>query len=123
MKLNVAIKQTIHWPMISLFSLLVIVTGSIPAVAEIQGPVEETLVPVSTVAPKYPLKAYQQQLAGEVVVSFVVNKQGLVEEVDVVETSQGGVFDQAVINAVSQWTFEPLSRSKQARQTLKFNLD
>lgn len=125
MKLNVTNQAHIHWPMIGTFILLVLLTGSVPALADIrsQGHDALKLVPVHTVAPKYPLKAYQQKLTGEVVVSFMVNQQGQVEDVEVVESSQGAVFNQAAIAAVSQWTFEPINQAKKAQQTLKFNLD
>ena len=55
---------------------------------------------------RYPRQALEQGIEGEVVVSFVVNEQGGVEDV-VVEQSIGGGWDEEAVRVVREARFTP----------------
>ena len=55
---------------------------------------------------RYPRQALEQGIEGEVVVSFVVNEQGGVEDV-VVEQSIGGGCDEEAVRVVGEARFTP----------------
>lgn len=57
--------------------------------------------------PVYPLRAQHRGQEGTVKVRFLVGLDGTVSQVSVLESEPPGVFDQAVIDAVSRWRFEP----------------
>ncbi|MFI5355777.1 MAG: TonB family protein [Opitutales bacterium] len=67
-----------------------------------------TALPVALVQsqPEYPAVAVVQGLAGEVVVEFIVDKEGEVKGAQVVHSSNP-VFDAAALAAVACWVFEP----------------
>ncbi len=62
---------------------------------------------VSRVRPVYPYWARQKEITGKVVLKFLVNEQGEVEQVAVIESSPEGVFEESAKNAVRSWQFEP----------------
>lgn len=78
--------------------------------------------------PEYPRKAREQGLEGFVALHILVDDQGRVAEVCVLEASPPGVFDAAAVLAARRWTFAP-GRSGGApveawvRQVVRFALD
>jgi len=56
--------------------------------------------------PKYPSTSLKRGLQGPVVVSVVVNPEGLMESVSVLQTPDAEI-GQAVREAVTKWTFAP----------------
>ncbi len=60
------------------------------------------------VAPIYPKKALEKQISGEVRVRITVDADGRVKGVAILSSTPPGVFDQAVMAAVSRWRFKPL---------------
>jgi protein TonB len=82
----------------------------------------------SRVAPEFPSRARAQGLSGSVTLFFVVDVDGSVQDVYVVESQPEGVFDQAAIDAVEQWEFDPgmhegMPVAVRVRQTLHFTLE
>ncbi|MBD3222490.1 TonB family protein [bacterium] len=57
--------------------------------------------------PQYPYRARQRRIEGRVRVRFLVGVDGRTSRIEVVEAEPEGVFEQAVIDAVSGWRFEP----------------
>jgi len=79
-------------------------------------------------AANYPYRARQRRIEGTVTVRFLVRRDGTVGEVIIESADPAGVFDQAVLDAVSNWRFEPGRLSGEAvaawvRQPLVFKLD
>lgn len=62
---------------------------------------------IKTVTPAYPNDAQRKGLNGWVEVSFQVAENGTVQNAAVVASDPRGVFDQAALDAVKQWRFEP----------------
>ncbi len=57
--------------------------------------------------PVYPYQARQKNLSGIVVLKFIVTPEGTVERISVVQSNPPGVFDDAAIQAISDWRFKP----------------
>lgn len=66
------------------------------------------------VAPTYPQQALSRGLSGEVRVRLKIDTKGQVADVEVLSASPAGVFDQAAVNAVRKWRFEPVVRDGRA---------
>jgi TonB family protein len=81
------------------------------------GETKETVAAASTPAtpvtadaltpPHYPEEALAKHLGGKVVIQLRVGVDGNVKDVKVVSSKPAGVFDQAALQAVSKWQFNP----------------
>lgn len=83
---------------------------------------------LAKVPPKYPAHAEIQQIQGYVELRLLVNAQGRVERVVVVQAQPPGVFQAAAVRAVLQWRFKPAVFQGRptrvwARQRLNFKLE
>ncbi len=58
-------------------------------------------------APLYPTQAQMREIEGFVEVRFLVDDQGRVSNVTVLNASPPGLFDDAVVRAVGTWRFDP----------------
>jgi len=93
-----------------------------------EGQVQNAPRPRTRVAPEFPARARAQGVTGSVTLFFVVDVDGSVQDVYVVESIPEDVFDQAAIDAVRQWEFEPglhegMPVAVRVRQTLTFSLE
>jgi len=81
--------------------------------------------PISRVRPTYPKRARRRGIEGEVVVSFLVNSNGLVDKSSLRITSArpAKVFNKAVLKAVARWKFTKVARAYRRTQRLVFKLD
>lgn len=66
------------------------------------------------VAPTYPAQALARGLSGDVRVRIRVDTSGRVADVQVLAANPPGVFEQAAVNAVRKWRFEPVMRNGRA---------
>jgi protein TonB len=55
----------------------------------------------------YPSGAREKGLEGHVVVSMLINQFGSVEKGQILESNPEGVFEQAALEAIRHWRFEP----------------
>jgi TonB family protein len=75
-----------------------------------------TLVPASqltllkSVQPSYPVRALNGKIEGWVDVEFTVAETGKLKDVSIRATSNPGVFDDAAVKAVAQWSYKPVLR-------------
>ena len=79
------------------------------------------------VPPKYPRGAQRRNQTGFVDVIFAVGPDGTVGDVEVYGAEPEGVFDEAAVEAVRQWEFEPVVEdgtavSKRVAVRMSFNL-
>ena len=72
--------------------------------------------PQSMVAPAYPIDAMDQELEGQVVVCFYVDRQGRVLEPLVMESSHQ-IFEAAVLKALSRSVYRPAEGDDQPART------
>ena len=72
-------------------------------------PIDETVIPPTRIEGRpasYPKKAKKLKLRGSVLVETVVTAKGEPTDIRVLE-SAGTVLDEAVVDAVRRWRFEP----------------
>lgn len=67
--------------------------------------------PLTQVEPDYPVDAYRRREEGTVLVSATVGADGQPASVEVLRRSGSRALDQAAVDAVRQWTFEPAVRN------------
>jgi len=81
----------------------------------------------SYAAPVYPADALRRQIEGWVDLEFVVDRTGRPRDLVVVRATPTGPFEQAALDAVAKYRYEPFSRDGQVyerrvRLRLRFNL-
>jgi len=80
------------------------------------------------VAPVYPVRARMKGIEGAVTLRFDIDRQGRVENPRIVRAEPEGVFENAVVAAVTKWRYKPKSvNGKPVRRdnvwvTLQFTL-
>ena len=80
----------------------------VPAAADVPEPV---LIPASYVPPRYPESARRMNFRGNVSLRIRVKSDGTVGEIGVLEVSRTGAgFEQAAMDAVKQWRYQPATR-------------
>jgi protein TonB len=92
------------------------------------GDLDSPLTVLVRVPPVYPLRAKHRGVQGWVRVRFIVNEEGRVDKVAVVESQPPGVFDRNVIRCVSGWRFKPgtvegMPVRAWAETTIRFKLE
>lgn len=65
--------------------------------------------PTLQTAIPYPLRAKAQGIEGYVVLSVLISPTGQVERAKVIEAQPAGIFDDAALNGIRAWKFEPAS--------------
>ena len=81
--------------------------GDVSKVVMTADSVDEPPRPQRTVSPDYPSRARKKGTTGLVRLSLLVGVDGRVRDVRVLESSPPGVFDEAAIAAVRNWTYSP----------------
>ena len=86
---------------------------------------ESTLTRSRYVPPQYPLAARARGIEGWVDLQFLVGTDGTVSDVAVVGAQPAGVFEQAALEALRHWRYQPVLRdgqpvSQRARLRLRF---
>ena len=79
-----------------------------------QGPVvvnASTLKRTREVGPTYPKEALKNLTSGWVDLEFTVAKDGTVKDVQVIGAEPARLFNDAAVNAMRRWRFEPVLRS------------
>ena len=86
---------------------------------------ESALTRTRYVAPQYPPSARDRGIAGWVDVQFLVNPDGSTSEVTIVGAQPVGVFEQAALDAVRHWRYQPVlhegaASTQRARVRVRF---
>ncbi len=76
---------------------------------------------------KYPSSAKKKGIKGYVVLSVLIDTDGDVEQVQVLESSPAGVFDDVALSGIRSWRFEPAQYQGKtvkvwAKQRIRFEL-
>lgn len=66
-----------------------------------------SLTRTSYVVPEYPRSAQRRNITGWVDVTFTVTAQGTVEDISIMNADPGDVFNEAAMEAIEEWRFEP----------------
>ncbi len=94
-----------------------------PALPEI----DTDVTPTVRIKPVYPPRALRAGIEGVVTVEFVITENGSVRDPVIIEASPPDIFDQAVLQAIRKWKFDPpvidgRPAEKRARQDIRFTL-
>lgn len=95
----------------SVLFISVILLGS--AIARAESSFDEAPTPLQTRAPAYPQDLKRDGVSGIVSITVTIDESGNVTKAVVAKSSHAG-FEQAAIEAVSQWKFKPAKKSGQA---------
>ena len=88
---------------------------------------ENTLTRTRYVAPTFPIEARERGIDGWVDLHFVVGTDGAVSDIAVVGAQPAGMFEQAALDAVGHWHYQPVVRggravSQRAQVRLRFTV-
>lgn len=72
-----------------------------------EGPRDNTAMPVVRVQPKYPMKAARDGLEGWVTLQFSINPVGQVTNIAVVDSKPSRIFDNEAKKALKKWKYKP----------------
>jgi len=97
--------------------------GSLFTAGQLDGP----LTALTKTPPVYPRAAKQRNTEGWIKVKFVVNEQGHVDQVTILDAEPKDVFEQSVLRCLDQWRFKPGTVGGRAvkalvEQTISFKL-
>lgn len=79
--------------------------------------------------PMYPVAALKNKTAGMVTIEFDTDMYGKLSNVEVIDSTPPGVFDEAVLKTLSAWTFVPFRASRcstrfpRTRISVNFNIE
>ena len=90
---------------------------ALPSVFQDARPVKKTPFP------KYPREAEDNSVDGDITVRIIVNGDGLVMDVQVLNANPPGVFNQEVLNSVRQWQFKRDGTTAEFEQKFIFKID
>lgn len=90
--------------------------------------VDVTPQPLERSAMTYPKKARSMGLTGHVTMNLLINKEGRVEQVKVLESEPADVFEEVAIAGVKTWHFKPAQYKGEAvkvwaKQKIRFDLE
>lgn len=66
---------------------------------------------------EYPPRAKAKEIEGYVLLSILINEQGVVEDVKVLEADPQGTFEEVAIRNIKKWKFEPARYQGKAVKT------
>ena len=92
------------------------------------GMFDGNVIPLVRVPPRYPMRAKKLRTEGYVKVGFIIDEEGFVESVEVLESEPKGIFDKAAIDAIKRWKFKAKTENgkalkQKASQVIEFKLD
>jgi TonB family protein len=80
-------------------------------------------MPTHRAKPVYPRAAAERRVEGCVVVSFVILPSGQADAYQVLDSQPAGVFDQATLKALNDWTFNVPERPGRYYQTIEYRME
>lgn len=88
---------------------------------------DDEVVPLVRIPPRYPRAASRRGVEGVVTVSFTITKDGQVRDPKIVSAEPENIFDKEALNAILKWKFKPKvvdgqPVERQATQEIEFKL-
>lgn len=83
-------------------------------------PAANELVAINTPQPAYPPEAARAKTSGQVVISFTVNADGSISNIDIISSRPRGVFERNVQAAVRRWKYQPIAGPQTVTRTFDF---
>ena len=59
----------------------------------------------------YPQQAKAEQIEGKVIVRYDVSAEGVIANIEIIESEPPGIFDEAVLAYVRTWRFTPATKN------------
>ncbi len=92
------------------------------------GEIDHPLTPLSQAPPIYPWQAKRRDIEGRVKIRFIVDEEGRVGHIEILESHPREIFDDAVVRCVSGWRFKPgtvenIPVKTLTETTIKFKLE
>ena len=89
---------------------------------------EGEAVPIVRIAPQWPREALEQGIEGFVQLEVLIDTDGSIKNVKVLDSKPGGMFVRNAIRAVQRWKFKPkieegVAVERWATTTIEFELD
>jgi len=89
---------------------------------------ESDVLPMLRIPPVYPRNAKLAKIQGFVKMEVVINPDGTVNDITVIEATPPRMFDNAAVSAMKQWKFKPklingVAVSQRAQQVIEFKLE
>lgn len=99
-------------------------SGGLFTASQLDGP----LTMLAKTPPVYPHSAKRRNIEGWIKVKFVVDEQGQVDQVTVLDADPEGVFEQSVLRCIASWRFKPgtiggMAVKALVEQTITFKLE
>jgi protein TonB len=91
--------------------------AAIPAPAPSAGKLDHGPMATAQVPPMYPYSARRRGVEGWVKVRFLVNRQGGVEQLSILEAMPEGYFEESVMRSVSRWRYKPAVKHGHPRES------
>ena len=88
--------------------------GDVDDVVMTEDSVDDLPVPIRRMPPPYPARAKAKGITGFVDVSLVIDASGRVSDVQIMEASPPGIFEDGVLATVKSWSFQPAMYQGQA---------
>lgn len=93
-----------------------------------EGDVDVKPVALFRTRPVYPAGAMSKNVTGRVSFKMLVDRDGMIKTVEILEAEPSGVFEEATVNAVRQWRFQPAKVKGEpvscwCRSSIKYELD
>ena len=85
--------------------------------------VEIVANPISQPKPRYPKRALEREKEGIVRVRLTIAPDGSVSEATVIAADPPGWFENAALDAVKQWRYQPPGRPLVTEAVIEFKLD
>ncbi len=88
---------------------------------------DDEVIPLVRIPPRYPRAASRRGLEGVVTVSFTITKDGQVRDPVIVSSKPKNIFDKSALKAILKWKFKPKivdgqPVERQATQEIEFKL-
>jgi periplasmic protein TonB len=85
------------------------------------------IIPIVTIPPVYPRTARRARIEGWTKLRFTITENGSVKNIKIISSEPTDIFDQAAIESLQQWRFQPRIElgkpvSQTATQLIRFNL-
>jgi protein TonB len=92
------------------------------------GEVDQMPLPAFKMKPFYPYRARRLNIEGAVEVKFLVDENGQVSRIEILQSNPPGMFDESVLKALPSWRFSPARLERKAVScwvitTIQFELE
>ncbi len=111
-----------YWPLLSALALglALLTVWQAPVLAEVRNDAQAT--PIVRISPSYPIEAAEQGIEGQVSLRFTITDDGKVADVEVLDSTPSGTFDDAAVAALQKWRYDPKFAGSGHEVALAFQL-